>query len=331
MRELKLRNDKKPVHCGHLISKNGESRAESILVLEFNKCHSVITVQRFRQRYNQEPPNANNIRRWHRMFEETGCLCKGKTIGRPRVSAENVERIRRTYERSLQKSTYESSRELQMPQKTVWRVLRKRLKMKLYVIQLVQQLKQEDYGKCMNYATFMKESMEDETMADYLIFSDESTFHISGKVNQYNSRIWSTEKPSTLIEHEHDSVKVYVFCAISSHKLYSPFFFSERSVTSNVYLDMLERWIGRSGEADDVFCSWPPRSPDLTPCDFFLWGYVKDRVYVPRMSKTIEELKVCICNVLASVTEQMLQNVWREMDYRLDVVRVTKGSHIEHL
>jgi hypothetical protein len=26
---------------------------------------------------------------------------------------------------------------------------------------------------------------------------------------------------------------------------------------------------------------WPPRSPDATPCHFFLWGYVKDQVYVP--------------------------------------------------
>ncbi|GBM18525.1 hypothetical protein AVEN_38107-1 [Araneus ventricosus] len=81
--------------------------------------------------------------------------------------------------------------------------------------------------------------MEDETMADRLIFSDESTFHISGKVNRYNSRIWGTEKPSTVIKHESDSAKVNVFCAISSRKLYGPFLFSERSVTSNVYLDML--------------------------------------------------------------------------------------------
>ncbi|GBM15817.1 hypothetical protein AVEN_262965-1 [Araneus ventricosus] len=57
---------------------------KAFCVLEFNKCHSVITVhRRFRQRYNQEPLNANNIRKWHRMFEETGCLCKGKTSERP--------------------------------------------------------------------------------------------------------------------------------------------------------------------------------------------------------------------------------------------------------
>ncbi|GBN86223.1 hypothetical protein AVEN_9277-1 [Araneus ventricosus] len=111
--------------------------------------------------------------------------------------------------------------------------------MKPYVIQLAQQLKQDDYGKRMNYATFMQKSMEYETMADLLIFRDESTFHISGKVNRYNSLIWGTEKPSTEIEHERDSAKVNVFCAISSRKLYCPFFFSERSVISNVYLDML--------------------------------------------------------------------------------------------
>ena len=30
------------------------------------------------------------------------------------------------------------------------------------------------------------------------------------------------------------------------------------------------RWTGRDGPTP-----WPPRSPDITPLDFFLWGYVK--------------------------------------------------------
>ncbi|GBM18795.1 hypothetical protein AVEN_30199-1 [Araneus ventricosus] len=124
--------------------------------------------------------------------------------------------------------------------------------MKPHVIQLVQQLKQEDYGKHMNYATFMQESMEDETMADRLIFSDESTFHVSGKVNRYYSRIWGMEKPSTVIEHERGSAKVNVFCATSSRKLYGSFFFSERSVISNVYLDMLEVWLMPQLDSDST-------------------------------------------------------------------------------
>jgi len=40
------------------------------------------------------------------------------------------------------------------------------------------------------------------------------------------------------------------------------------------------------------FNNLPPRSPDATPCDFFLWGYVKDRVYVPPLPASIPELKV---------------------------------------
>ncbi|GFT40654.1 DUF4817 domain-containing protein [Trichonephila clavipes] len=67
--------------------------------LECNNCHSVITVQRgYRQRYSQEPPNTNKKCRCHQMFQETGCLCKGKSSGRSRVSAQNLEKICLTYE-----------------------------------------------------------------------------------------------------------------------------------------------------------------------------------------------------------------------------------------
>ncbi|GFS49765.1 DUF4817 domain-containing protein [Nephila pilipes] len=92
---------------------------KAFCVLEYNNSHSVITVLTFRQRYNQEPLNANNIRRWHRLFEEIGCLCKGESSEWPRVSAENAEIISRNYERSPRKSTYERSKALQMPQITV--------------------------------------------------------------------------------------------------------------------------------------------------------------------------------------------------------------------
>ena len=44
------------------------------------------------------------------------------------------------------------------------------------------------------------------------------------------------------------------------------------------------RWVGRAAATDKTFCTWPPQSPDLTVCDFFLWGFVKDNVYVSRES-----------------------------------------------
>ncbi len=91
------------------------------------------------------------------------------------------------------------------------------------------------------------------------------------------------------------------------------------------------RWIGSASDNDNVLLKWPPRSPDLTPCDFFLWGYVKGLVYIPPLPTSLEELKQRITEALENVTQDMLQRVWQELDHRLDVCRVTGGAHIEHL
>ena len=72
-------------------------------------------------------------------------------------------------------------------------------------------------------------------------------------------------------------------------------------------------------------------SPDLNPCDFFLWGYIKERVFVPPLPVSLNELKKRITTAVASVDEDMLRSVWTELDYRIDICRVTKGSHIEYL
>ena len=69
------------------------------------------------------------------------------------------------------------------------------------------------------------------------------------------------------------------------------------------------RWIGYAGQNDQVFCKWPPRSPDLTVRDFFLWGYVKDRVYVPPLPASVDELQECITATVTSVTPDMLQSL----------------------
>ena len=70
----------------------------------------------------------------------------------------------------------------------------------------------------------------------------------------------------------------------------------------------------------------PPRSPDATLCDFFLWGYVKDHVYVP-LPASIPELDLRIRTAIETISANM-QN---KLDYRVDVCRITKGAHIEHM
>jgi len=77
--------------------------------------------------------------------------------------------------------------------------------------------------------------------------------------------------------------------------------------------------------------AWPPPSPVATSCDFFVWGYFKDQVYVLPLPASITELKVGIRTAIETITADMLQTVWNELDYRVDVSRITKGAHIEHL
>ena len=72
-------------------------------------------------------------------------------------------------------------------------------------------------------------------------------------------------------------------------------------------------------------------STDPTPCDFFLWGYVKYQVYVPPLPASIPELKVRIRTATETVTADMLQTVWNELHYRVYVCRITKGARLEHI
>jgi len=64
------------------------------------------------------------------------------------------------------------------------------------------------------------------------------------------------------------------------------------------------------------------------PLDFFLWGCVKDKVF-SKPVPYITNMKARITDDFAAITEDMLENTWRETDYRLDVLRVTKGAHVE--
>ena len=69
---------------------------------------------------------------------------------------------------------------------------------------------------------------------------------------------------------------------------------------------------------------WPPRSPKLTPYDFYIEDYIKDLIYKPPLWKILNELEEHFTAALRTVDSVKLQNVWNELDYRLDVPRVRK-------
>ena len=69
----------------------------------------------------------------------------------------------------------------------------------------------------------------------------------------------------------------------------------------------------------------------MAPCDIFLWGYVKERVYVPPLPANLDELTSRITAAVNSVQKALSDGVWDELSYRVDIVRTAGGGHTERL
>lgn len=280
-------------------------------VLWFHETKSPISVQRtFRTSYGRSPPDVKSIKRWYEKFKETGSVEDLPRSGRPSVSEATVDRVRQSFQRSPSKSTRQASRELQIPQASVVKILHKRLRLHAYKVQIVQALQPNDLPRRAEFATEILNRIDgDNDYLNRICFTDESTFHVSGMVNRHNVRIWGTENPHAYVQLQRDSEKVNVWCGLMHNKVFGPFFFTEKTINANIYLDVLQqfiapqleeyqpwiifqqdgahplpywgllvrdfldetfpdRWIGRDGPTP-----WPPRSPDITPLDFFMGLY----------------------------------------------------------
>jgi hypothetical protein len=69
----------------------------------------------------------------------------------------------------------------------------------------------------------------------------------------------------------------------------------------------------------------------FTDAQFVFWGFMKDTVFVHPLPANLQNLRNHITAAVARVDRDTLTRVWNEMDYRIDVCRITKGGRIEHL
>ena len=61
---------------------------------------------------------------------------------------------------------------------------------------------------------------------------------------------------------------------------------------------------------------WPARSPDLRPCDVFLWGYLKEKVFKHR-PRSLEDLKERIQQEIDSIPPELTRRVMKNFRERL--------------
>ncbi len=100
-----------------------------------------------------------------------------------------------------------------------------------------------------------------------------------------------------------------------------------RPHTSNESMDCLQEFFG------DWLISkglWPPRSPDTTPLDSFLWGTLKNKVYETTLAN-LEKLKAKIMSEISKISQQTLKKVFRNLLRRAITCKSNAGGHFQHL
>ena len=81
----------------------------------------------------------------------------------------------------------------------------------------------------------------------------------------------------------------------------------------------------------DIFrcgLTWPAYSLNLNPCDYFLWSFVKNRVY-KNEPKSIDELEEAIVQETNSISRETLARVFDSFERRVKDIENVQGGHIE--
>ena len=95
-----------------------------------------------------------------------------------------------------------------------------------------------------------------------------------------------------------------------------------REFLNNMYL---QRWIGRAGPV-----SWPARAPAMTSLDFFLWGFIKDKVY-KEPPTTREDMKNWIREACVAIPRHILLKPVDNFQTRMNLCLEANGANFEQL
>lgn len=203
-----------------------------------------------------------------------------------------------------------------------------------------------------------------------IIFSDEAHFWLNGFVNKQNCRYWCESNPQVVHESPLHPQRITVWCGLWYGGIIGPYFFKNddglavtvngnryREMlteflfpeidnidgddimfqqdgatchTANVTMDLLRQQFGESLISRNGPHNWPPRSCDLTPLDYFLWGYVKSKVYANK-PKTLDELEANIRATIAAIPPDMIHRVIENWSARMSQCKKSRGGHLNDI
>lgn len=307
----------------------------------------------------------HNLREYGQFSVPTHAQARGGDRPARRGNPVNLDqRILRYFLRDPQRSTRQAARRYNVSQSFVWKLLNAS-GLHPYHFLPVQDISAPDLPLRMNMCRWILENEETN-----ILWTDESTFMRIGLFNVHNEHFWSAENPHLTRRNAYQTrFSLNVWAGVINDVVIGPHFIEGRLNGMN-YLDLLRevvpellrgvpehylenlhyqhdgapahfhnrvrdylneqfprRWIGRLGPVP-----WPPRSPDLTPLDFFLWGDVKRLVY-EQESNTVEELRQRIVLAFETVKQNRfaLYRLKANLRRRAELCEQEQGSHFEQL
>lgn len=315
-------------------------------------------------------PTRNTILLWVNNFRATGSALKRKSTGRPRSARtpENIERVREAVEASPRRPARKQAVSLHLSDRSVRRILRFDLHFHPYKMAIAQQLKPNDYAQRQAFCEQMIDLITDDKiliMSDEAHFHldgyvNKQNFRYWSSTNPEELHERPLHSPKVTVW-----CGVTKTCVIGPY-----FFEENgRTVTVNSqrYLAMLRDflipelrrnhlarnriWFQQDGAtahtANEVMVfirnkfrgrvisrfgdiAWPARSPDLSICDFFLWGFLKARVYTNK-PRTLDDLKEAIRQEIANMSPAMLGKVFDNFSARLEECMAQNGHHLKDI
>jgi transposase len=319
---------------------------------------------------NRPPIQKSTVLRTVQRFTESGSVKDRPRPGRPKsaTNEEMALETLQCFVENPHTSIRKSAQYVGVSIGSIHKILKDN-KFHPFKIQLHQELNEDDPDRRLQYCEIvMNKCIHNEDFPKLVLFSDEASFCLNGSVNRHNSRYWSQDNPRWMTEaHTQHPQKVNVWAGLLGTRVVGPYFI-EGNLNAISYHELLDtrvipdlrellgpefediwfqhdgapphfglqvrelldetfedKWIGRRGTIE-----WPPRSPDLSPLDYFFWGVLKGKVYETKPAN-IEALKERILEEARNITEEIINNVMIGYYQRMAHCQAAQGHHFEHL
>jgi len=235
-----------------------------------------------------------------------------------------------------------------------------------YHISLHQELRGQDFQARIVLCNWLLR--QDRNIFRTILWTDEATFKSTGELNIHNAHFWSQENPRWMREVDFQNIwSVNTWCGLIGQHIVGPYFFDGplngvvyANFLRNILWELLEEvplqtraqmWLQQDGcpphfsymarqAADEMFPNrwigrggpvlWPPRSPDLSPVDFYFWGRVKDIVYRDRPT-TRDDMMQRIRNACQIIGNEEILRATDSVRNRLQHCLENNGGHFEHI